>query len=152
MDPGRVNGGVFLGLDGVVIKSHGGADAESYAGAIEVGYDMVRQELLAQIREMIGQTNEARGPPAVANALNSPSSRGTPDCMIAPKLRSVVRGVGAYLPERVLTNAELAKIVDTSDEWIQQRTGIRQRYIAGEGETTSRWARAPQKWRSPAPG
>ena len=64
MDPGRVNGGVFLGLDGVVIKSHGGADAESYAGAIEVGYDMVRQELLAQIREMIGQTNEARAPAA----------------------------------------------------------------------------------------
>ncbi len=64
MDPGRVNGGVFLGLDGVVIKSHGGADAESYAGAIEVGYDMVRQELLGKIREMIGQTNEARAPAA----------------------------------------------------------------------------------------
>jgi glycerol-3-phosphate acyltransferase PlsX len=66
MDPGRVNGGVFLGLDGVVIKSHGGADAESYAGAIEVGYDMVRQELLAKIREMIGQTSEARAPTASA--------------------------------------------------------------------------------------
>jgi glycerol-3-phosphate acyltransferase PlsX len=58
MDPGRGNGGVFLGLDGVVIKSHGGADAESYAGAIEVGYDMVRQDLLAKIREMIGQTSD----------------------------------------------------------------------------------------------
>ncbi|MBV8472721.1 MAG: phosphate acyltransferase PlsX [Hyphomicrobiales bacterium] len=54
------NGGVFLGLDGVVIKSHGGADAESYAGAIEVGYDMVRQELLGKIRDMIAQANEAR--------------------------------------------------------------------------------------------
>jgi len=64
MDPGRVNGAVFLGLDGVVIKSHGGADAASYAGAIEVGYDMVRQELLAKIREMIGQTSEARAPVA----------------------------------------------------------------------------------------
>src|ERR1700685_800877 len=52
-------------------------------------------------------------------------------------LRSVVRGVGAYLPERVLTNAELAKTVDTSDEWIQQRTGIRERHIAAPGETTS---------------
>jgi len=68
MDPGRVNGGVFLGLDGVVIKSHGGADAESYAGAIEVGYDMVRQELLGKIREMIGQTNEARAPAAAVAA------------------------------------------------------------------------------------
>jgi len=62
MDPGRVNGGVFLGLDGVVIKSHGGADAASFAGAIEVGYDMVRQDLLEQIREMIGQTTEAQTP------------------------------------------------------------------------------------------
>jgi glycerol-3-phosphate acyltransferase PlsX len=62
MDPGRVNGGVFLGLDGVVIKSHGGADAESVAGAIEVGYDMVRQELLGKIRDMIAQANEAREP------------------------------------------------------------------------------------------
>ncbi len=62
LDPGRVNGGVFLGLDGVVIKSHGGADAEAYAGAIEVGYDMVRQDLLANIRDMIGHASEARTP------------------------------------------------------------------------------------------
>jgi 3-oxoacyl-[acyl-carrier-protein] synthase III len=52
-------------------------------------------------------------------------------------LRSAVLGVGAYLPERVLTNAELARMVDTSDDWIQQRTGIRERHIAAEGETTS---------------
>jgi glycerol-3-phosphate acyltransferase PlsX len=71
MDPGRVNGGVFLGLDGVVIKSHGGADAESFAGAVEVGYDMVRQELLAKIREMIAQAIEARAhaaPPVHADS------------------------------------------------------------------------------------
>jgi 3-oxoacyl-[acyl-carrier-protein] synthase-3 len=60
--------------------------------------------------------------------------------MAIHKLRSVVRGVGAFLPERVLTNAELAKTVDTSDEWIQQRTGIRQRHIAARGETTSHLA------------
>ena len=60
LDPSRVNGGVFLGLDGVVIKSHGGADAESFAGAIEVGYDMVRQDLLTNIRDMIGHASEAR--------------------------------------------------------------------------------------------
>ena len=52
-------------------------------------------------------------------------------------LRSVVRGIGAFLPERVMTNDELAKKVDTSDEWIQQRTGIRQRHIAAPGETTA---------------
>jgi len=52
-------------------------------------------------------------------------------------LRSVVLGCGSYLPERVLSNAELAASVDTSDEWIVQRTGIRQRHIAADGEVTS---------------
>ncbi len=52
-------------------------------------------------------------------------------------LRSCVRGVGAALPARFVTNDELAHSVDTSDEWIRQRTGIKQRYMAGEGETTS---------------
>lgn len=55
----------------------------------------------------------------------------------ASRLRSVVRGLGSALPERAVTNAELAERVDTSDDWIVQRTGIRQRYIAGDGETTS---------------
>ncbi len=52
-------------------------------------------------------------------------------------LRSVVLGCGSYLPSRVLTNAELSRMVDTSDEWIAQRTGIRERHIAAAGETTS---------------
>ena len=55
-------------------------------------------------------------------------------------IRSVVLGCGSYLPERILTNAELAARVDTSDEWIVQRTGIRQRHIAAEGEFTSHLA------------
>jgi 3-oxoacyl-[acyl-carrier-protein] synthase-3 len=52
-------------------------------------------------------------------------------------IRSVVRGFGASLPKQVMTNREMEEKVDTSDEWIVQRTGIRQRYIAGEGETTA---------------
>lgn len=52
-------------------------------------------------------------------------------------IRSVVRGFGAALPKRVMTNADLESLVETSDEWIVQRTGIKQRYIAGEGETTA---------------
>jgi 3-oxoacyl-[acyl-carrier-protein] synthase-3 len=51
-----------------------------------------------------------------------------------------VLGCGSYLPQRILTNAELAAKVDTSDEWIVQRTGIRQRHIAAEGEFTSHLA------------
>lgn len=52
-------------------------------------------------------------------------------------LRSVILGTGSALPRRRMTNAELATMVDTSDEWIVGRTGIRDRYIAGEGETTA---------------
>lgn len=52
-------------------------------------------------------------------------------------VRTVIKGVGGYLPERVLTNEDLAKLVDTSDRWITERTGIKERRIAAEGELTS---------------
>ncbi len=52
-------------------------------------------------------------------------------------IRSVICGAGGYLPERILSNAELARMVDTSDEWIVERSGIRERHIAAEGEMTS---------------
>ncbi len=52
-------------------------------------------------------------------------------------IRSVVAGCGTYLPEHILTNAELAKRVDTTDAWIVERTGIRERHIAADGENTS---------------
>jgi 3-oxoacyl-[acyl-carrier-protein] synthase-3 len=56
--------------------------------------------------------------------------------------RSVVAGVGSALPRRQVTNEDLARTVDTTDEWIVERTGIRNRYIAGEGETTATLATA----------
>ncbi|MFA5950348.1 MAG: beta-ketoacyl-ACP synthase III [Hyphomicrobium sp.] len=52
-------------------------------------------------------------------------------------IRSVIRGVGAHLPKRIMTNADLEKIVDTTSEWIVERSGILQRHIAGDDETTS---------------
>ncbi|MBP7648320.1 MAG: ketoacyl-ACP synthase III [Phenylobacterium sp.] len=52
-------------------------------------------------------------------------------------LRSVVTGVGGYLPENVVTNEDLSKIVDTSDEWIRERTGIRQRHKAADDQAVS---------------
>ena len=55
-------------------------------------------------------------------------------------LRSVILGCGSYLPSQVLTNEDLAKKVDTSDEWIVQRTGIHERRIAAPGEVTSELA------------
>ncbi|NBP71830.1 MAG: ketoacyl-ACP synthase III [Alphaproteobacteria bacterium] len=51
--------------------------------------------------------------------------------------RSVVQGIGHYLPENIVTNADLAKRIDTTDEWIRERSGITRRYIAAEGELTS---------------
>lgn len=60
-------------------------------------------------------------------------------------LRSVIRGVGAHLPKRVVTNDDLAKIVDTSDAWIRERSGIVERHIADEKELTSELGAAAAK-------
>lgn len=67
------------------------------------------------------------------NEAEEPGARVTKN----PVIRSVVEGAGAYLPERVVSNAEMETLVDTTDDWIVQRTGIRQRHIAADGETTS---------------
>ena len=56
--------------------------------------------------------------------------------------RSRIKGVGSYLPARILTNDDLSRMVDTSDEWIMERTGIRERRIAAKGELTSDLATA----------
>ncbi|MBC8378460.1 MAG: ketoacyl-ACP synthase III [Planctomycetes bacterium] len=54
-----------------------------------------------------------------------------------PKRRAILAGTGSFVPEKVLTNDDLTKIVDTNDEWITTRTGIKTRHVAGEGETTA---------------
>src|SRR6185312_11933247 len=59
MDPRKSNGGVFLGLNGVVIKSHGGADAEGFAAAVDMAYDMVRYELLGKIGQSMARDRHA---------------------------------------------------------------------------------------------
>ena len=60
MDPRHANGGVLLGLNGIVIKSHGGADAEGFAAAIELGHGVVHDELLARIRAALSLHNKPR--------------------------------------------------------------------------------------------
>src|SRR5690606_32412996 len=65
--------------------------------------------------------------------------RATAPCsgvVMTERIFSPIAGTGSYLPEKVLTNADLAEFVDTSDEWIASRTGIRERHVAAEGETT----------------
>ncbi len=65
------------------------------------------------------------------------SSGQAPDQQAAsPRIYARIAGTGSYLPDKVLTNDDLAKTVDTSDEWIRSRTGIRERHIAAEGQTT----------------
>ncbi len=71
MDPRRSNGGVFLGLNGIVIKSHGGADSEGFAAAIDIGYDMVRYELLAKIGESVERDRQANGGAQLASGAAS---------------------------------------------------------------------------------
>ena len=71
MDPRKSNGGVFLGLNGVVVKSHGGTDPEGFAAAIEVGYEMVRDELLGKISATI---RRHAGEPEVTRAVSGAAS------------------------------------------------------------------------------
>ena len=52
-------------------------------------------------------------------------------------MRSVIRGIGSYLPDHVMTNEEMSKLVETSDSWIQERTGICERRIVADGQFTS---------------
>ena len=129
LDPRKSNGGVFLGLNGIVIKSHGGTDAEGFAYAIDVGYDLVRHDMLTKIEQTLAEHRR--------DALLPEPPRLVGGVGIVTVLRSVVLGCGSYLPSRVLGNAELSAMVDTSDDWITQRTGIRERHIAADGETTS---------------
>jgi 3-oxoacyl-[acyl-carrier-protein] synthase III len=60
-------------------------------------------------------------------------------------IRSIIRGVGAYVPKKIMTNEDLAKLVDTNDDWITERTGIKARHIAEDGEMTSDLAIAAGK-------
>jgi glycerol-3-phosphate acyltransferase PlsX len=59
LDPNKANGGVFLGLNGIVVKSHGGTDAEGFAYAVDVGYEMVRYDLLTKINQMLNRDGSA---------------------------------------------------------------------------------------------
>ena len=77
--------------------------------------------------------------PVVARTVTSPASKvkSRADVKTGGNIKVRVSGVGAYLPRRIITNAELATRLDTSDEWIRTRTGIRQRHIAADDEQTS---------------
>ena len=137
MDPRHANGGVFLGLNGIVIKSHGGTDAEGFAAAIEIGHGVVHDELLAKIGAALGRPGR---PPRQAPIAKSSAEPPRDNSALGQSL-----GCGSYLPSQVLTNEDLARKVDTSDEWIVQRTGIHERRIAAPGETDVAYGRAARR-------
>jgi glycerol-3-phosphate acyltransferase PlsX len=71
MDPGKSNGGVLLGLNGIVVKSHGGTDVDGFAYAVDVGYEMVRYDLLTKINQMLNRDGSATNPaPAAQEAVS----------------------------------------------------------------------------------
>jgi glycerol-3-phosphate acyltransferase PlsX len=71
MDPRKANGGVFLGLNGIVIKSHGNTDAEGFAYAVNMGYDMIRHDLLARIGETLTREGDNQLPPRLIGGSRS---------------------------------------------------------------------------------
>jgi len=73
----------------------------------------------------------------VLRPTHMPAGLHSRSSMLASRPTSRIAGTGRYAPEKVLSNHDLERMVDTSDEWITERTGIRQRHIAAEGETTS---------------
>jgi 3-oxoacyl-[acyl-carrier-protein] synthase III len=105
----------MVGLNGIVIKSHGGADIFGFQRAIEVAILEARDGVPARIAEQLGLPTRPEGFTMYAR----------------------IAGTGSYLPEKILTNADLEKIVDTTDEWIRTRTGIEQRHVVVDGETTA---------------
>ncbi|WP_029356124.1 phosphate acyltransferase PlsX [Bosea sp. 117] len=74
LDPRKSNGGVFLGLNGVVIKSHGGTDAEGFASAVDIGYDMVRYDLLSRIEAGISGRPRVSGSASAGSAQDAEHS------------------------------------------------------------------------------
>jgi len=75
MDPRKVNGGVFLGLEGIVIKSHGGTDAVGFASAAELGYEMARENLMAKVREMVAASAHQEAPASQPAAGQPPAAQ-----------------------------------------------------------------------------
>jgi hypothetical protein len=128
MNPSNANGGVLLGLGGVSVKSHGGTDAQGFATACRLAADLATSHYPEEVAANLARIQKKGRRPAECR----PPQEG-----IKMARRSFIRGTGGYLPEKVLTNDDLSAMVDTSDEWIQERTGIKRRHVAAEGELTS---------------
>ena len=125
LDPRAANGGIFLGLNGVVVKSHGGTDALGFASAIDMAIDMARAEV--DSRTSLPTAPRWR-----------PDSRRRTERPLRERVRSQIVGCGAYLArERSSPMPNWPGGSIPSDEWIVERTGIRQPPHRRQGEMTS---------------
>ena len=131
----------MLGLNGVVVKSHGGTDAQGFAHAVDVAMDMVVHRFNDRIRDGLDahrRTDRPWLPRTAPMTRKAAAARDSPPRRREPwPIRSILAGVGGFLPERIVTNDELSRSVETSDAWIRERTGIRQRHIAAPHETAA---------------
>jgi predicted naringenin-chalcone synthase len=131
LDPRRYNGASLLGLNGVIIKSHGSADVFSFEQAILKAAEEVRGGLLRRIADQVGATMTC--PTDCWKKESRHDATSIPDAKnLFPHRRYRQLSADAYL-----TNADLEKRIETTSEWIVERTGIRERHIAAEGELTS---------------
>ena len=116
LDPRRYNGAVMLGLNGVVVKSHGGTDAEGFAHAVDVAMDMVVHRFNDHIREDLTRSGLDKRRAGGQERFRGQGRSATRDrlTVLPPPdrkpmpIRSILAGVGGYLPERIVSNDELA--------------------------------------------
>ena len=131
MDPrGAVNGGIFLGLNGTVVKSHGSADATGISGRDQSWPPSWQIGLSGPAGGHGSRSLRRTG--AAKRPTTSQRSEGT-----SWMRRAIVRGTGHYLPGARIENSWFEDKLDTSDEWIRARTGIERRHFAAEDQRTS---------------
>ena len=124
IDPRRANGGVFLGLNGTVIKSHGSADATGVSAAIKLAFTLAEHGFTSRLAARVG----ASEPPPTRRSGGCRHERRCARCRAAAA--TICRRGWSRTPSSPQT-------LDTSDEWIRTRTGIERRHFAAEGELTS---------------
>ena len=117
-DYAEFGGAPLLGVNGITMICHGRSSAKAIKNAIRRAKGMAEGHVHELIQRDIEESHSQ--PPAEEK-----------------DMKACIAGTGSYAPARVLTNADLERMVATSDEWIRERTGIRERRIAATGEACS---------------
>ena len=141
MDPEVYGGAPLLGFNGTVFKAHGSARERAIASAIRVTTEDIQHQRQPNHRpgNRARRTNNLAATAETASSQHEPATKfKNPRAKYNFQGRTCsITGVGSYVPEKILTNADLEKMVETSDEWITTRTGIKERRIAAKDEFTS---------------